>query len=211
MSLSHLITLVDALSEPRNPVYDFGMGMNPRHFQTRSMNQSLLSPWQCPHPECPTSPVGKILASRRGRGDMTKLMNGEVDAWSMPIAQVGKDGYQVCMDVAQFTPRELNVKVADNWITIEGKHEEREDGHGYISRHFVRRYALPKGFDGDKVVSSLSSDGILSVSVPKPKPTEDKTNERVVQIQQVGPAHLNIKRNEEESKAKTPTNGSSTK
>ncbi|XP_037933542.1 heat shock protein 23 [Teleopsis dalmanni] len=113
------------------------------------------------------------------------------------LSKIGKDGFQVCMDVAQFKPSELNVKVVDKHIIIEGKHEEREDDHGYITRHFIRRYGLPKGYDSEKVISTLSSDGVLTVSVPKPQ-IEDKCNERVVQIQQVGPAHLNVKENPKE-------------
>ncbi|XP_036340989.1 heat shock protein 23-like [Rhagoletis pomonella] len=114
----------------------------------------------------------------------------------LPIATVGKDGFQANLDVQQFKPSELTVKVVDNHIVVEGKHEEQEDEHGYISRHFVRRYALPKGYKADKVVSTLSSDGVLTVNVPKPA-IEDKSNERVIQIQQVGPAHLNVKENPE--------------
>ncbi|XP_075162538.1 heat shock protein 23-like [Haematobia irritans] len=110
---------------------------------------------------------------------------------------IGKDGFQVCIDVQQFKPSELNVKVVDNFILVEGKHEEREDEHGYISRSFVRRYALPKEYNPNKVVSTLSSDGVLTVSIPKPQ-IEDKSGERIVQIQQVGPAHLNVKLNPKE-------------
>lgn len=113
------------------------------------------------------------------------------------VSAIGKDGFQVCMDVQQFKPSELNVKVTDNCVIVEGKHEEREDDHGYISRSFARRYVLPKGYDPNKVVSTLSSDGVLTVSVPKPQ-IEEKTNERIVQIQQVGPAHLNVKQNPKE-------------
>ncbi|XP_053953087.1 heat shock protein 23-like [Anastrepha ludens] len=116
----------------------------------------------------------------------------------LPTATVGKDGFQASMDVQQFKPKELSVKVIDDQIVVEGKHEERGDEHGYISRHFVRRYALPKGFHADKVVSTLSSDGVLTVSVPKPA-IEDKSNEKVIQIQQTGPADLNVKDNQKES------------
>ena len=116
----------------------------------------------------------------------------------LPLATIGKDGFQASMDVQQFKPSELSVKVVDDHIVVEGKHEEREDNQGYISRHFVRRYALPKGFKADKVVSTLSSDGVLTVSVPKPA-IEDKSNERVIQIQQTGPAHLNVKENPKET------------
>lgn len=112
---------------------------------------------------------------------------------------VGKDGFQVSMDVAHFKPSELNVRVVDDNIVVEGKHEEREDDHGYISRHFLRRYTLPKGYDPCKVMSSLSSDGVLTVMAPKPQ-LEEKPNERRIQIQQTGPAHLNVKENPNEEK-----------
>ena len=126
-----------------------------------------------------------------------------------PISTIGKDGFQVCMDVTQFKPNELQVKVVDKCITVEGKHEEREDDHGYISRHFVRRYKLPDGYDADKVLSTLSSDGVLTVSVPKPQ-LQDKQGGRVIQIQQTGPAHLNVKSNHSHEKElkNGSTNGS---
>lgn len=50
---------------------------------------------------------------------------------------------QVILDVQQFTPNEITVKTTDKHIIVEGKHEEKADEHGYISRHFVRRYQLP--------------------------------------------------------------------
>ena len=118
---------------------------------------------------------------------------------------VGKDGFQVSMEVNHFKPSELHVKVVDNNIIVEAKHEERAaDDHGYISRHFVRRYTIPKGYDPQKVVSTLSSDGVLTVSVPKPAIEDQSAKERVIQIQQTGPAHLNVKKNtkEEEEKSK---------
>ncbi|XP_075162606.1 heat shock protein 23-like [Haematobia irritans] len=113
---------------------------------------------------------------------------------SGPVSTIGKDGFQVCMDVQHFKPSELNVKVLGDCIVVEGKHEEREDDHGYISRCFVRRYTLPKGYDPNSVVSTLSSDGVLIVRAPKPQ-IKDKDNERIIQIQQVGPAHLHVKDN----------------
>ncbi|XP_064556833.1 heat shock protein 27 [Drosophila montana] len=106
---------------------------------------------------------------------------------------IGKDGFQVCMDVAQFKPSELSVKVLDKTIIVEGKHEEREDGHGMIQRHFVRKYTLPKDYDGNDVVSTVSSDGVLTLKAPPPPSKEQANKERIVQIQQTGPAHLSIK------------------
>lgn len=109
----------------------------------------------------------------------------------------GKDGFQVCVDVQQFAPNEISVKTVDNSILVEGKHEEKSDEEGFVSRHFVRRYVLPKGYDPQQVVSTLSSDGILTVKAPPPAPSAIEGRERVVQIQQTGPAHLSVKANEQ--------------
>lgn len=79
-----------------------------------------------------------------------------------------KDKYEVNVDVQQFAPEEITVKTfGDNVIVVEGKHEERPDEHGYVSRHFVRRYELPEGHNANEAVSNLSSDGVLTITVPK--------------------------------------------
>lgn len=81
---------------------------------------------------------------------------------------VDKDKFQLNVDVQQFAPNEVTVKASnDNTITIEGKHEERADEHGYVARHFVRKYVLPEGHDVNQVVSNLSSDGVLTITAPK--------------------------------------------
>lgn len=74
---------------------------------------------------------------------------------------------QVILDVQQFSPDEITVKTVDNYVIVEAKHEERQDEHGYISRHFVRRYVLPSSHDLDNVTSTLSSDGVLTITAPK--------------------------------------------
>ncbi|CAG0922141.1 unnamed protein product [Notodromas monacha] len=94
-----------------------------------------------------------------------------------------KDEFKVCLDVQQFTPEEISVKTVDNYVVIEGKHEEKEDEHGYIQRHFVRKYQLPEGVKAEAVTSSLSSDGVLAIRAPKPLPVQTN-NERVVPITQ---------------------------
>jgi hypothetical protein len=74
---------------------------------------------------------------------------------------------QVILDVQQFAPNEITVKTLDNTVIVEGKHEEKQDEHGYVSRHFVRRYVLPSDIEVNDIVSSLSSDGVLTVTAPK--------------------------------------------
>ncbi|XP_016934616.3 heat shock protein 67B1 [Drosophila suzukii] len=101
---------------------------------------------------------------------------------------VNRNGFQVSMNVKQFAASELTVKTIDNCIVVEGQHDEKEDGHGVISRHFIRKYILPKGYDPNEVHSTLSSDGILTVKAPPPLPVTKgslERQERIVDIQQI--------------------------
>lgn len=101
------------------------------------------------------------------------------------IISVDADKFQVNLDVQQFSPNEIMVKVSDNnTIIVEGKHEEKRDEHGFISRHFVRKYVVPEGHDINKVVSNLSSDGVLSISAPRSN--KISTGDREIQIVQTG-------------------------
>lgn len=158
----------------RSPVNDFGLGIHPRE-----LNELLSLPselWQL---------------QQRAR-DLKQRQAGTKDL----APTTGKDGFQVCMDVQQFSPNEISVKTIDNCVIVEGKHEERQDEHGFISRQFTRRYALQKGYDINSITSTLSSDGVLTVKAPPPKELE--SNERVVSIQQTGPARLSVKENKAE-------------
>lgn len=47
---------------------------------------------------------------------------------------VEKDKFQVLLDVQQFTPDEISVQTNDKFIIVEGKHEEKQDEHGFVSR-----------------------------------------------------------------------------
>jgi HSP20 family molecular chaperone IbpA len=100
------------------------------------------------------------------------------------------------MDVAQFQPNEITVKTLDNIVMVEGKHEERQDDYGYISRQFSRKYNLPQGYDSSSVVSTISSDGVLTIKAPLPHKGKEG-NARMVEIQQTGPAKSSIKQNPE--------------
>lgn len=106
----------------------------------------------------------------------------------------GKDGFQACVDVHHFEPKEISVKTVDNTVIIEGKHEERDDGHGTVLRHFVRKYVLPKEYDMATVHSSLSSDGVLTLKAPPAAITNG--SERHVPINHTAlPVHMSVKDN----------------
>ncbi|XP_046398281.1 alpha-crystallin A chain-like [Ischnura elegans] len=96
-----------------------------------------------------------------------------------------KDGFKIMMDVQHFKPEEITVKQVEDCVVVEGKHEETEDEHGFVSRHFVRRYTLPQGVDHQALNSTLSSDGVLIITAPKVEKM-DEGNTRTIPIAQTG-------------------------
>lgn len=59
---------------------------------------------------------------------------------------VDNEKFEVILDVQQFLPEEINVKIVDKFVVVEGKHEEKQDEHGFVSRQFSRRYNLPSEY-----------------------------------------------------------------
>lgn len=89
--------------------------------------------------------------------------------------------FKVMLNVKQFRPDEIDVKIVDDYLVVHGNHEQRADEHGFITREFTRRYKLPDDVEPDKISSSLSQDGVLTIKAPR-KQIEPPKNERVVPI-----------------------------
>lgn len=143
----------------------FGLGLDP---------DDLLTPL--------TAPDLKTLARRCPYFRPWLSVASKSDVGS--TVSLDKDKLQISLDVQQFAPEEINVRAGEGVITVEGKHEEKEDEHGFISRHFVRKYRLPKGHDVSKIESQLSSDGVLTITAPR---TDQKQLEqRTIPISKTG-------------------------
>ncbi|XP_047519320.1 protein lethal(2)essential for life-like [Pieris napi] len=147
---------------------DFGVALTPEDLLTAAVTPMLsrdyYRPWR------------QLAAATRDFGSTIKA---------------DKEKFQVNLDVQHFAPEDITVKTADGYIVVEGKHEEKKDEHGFISRQFSRRYALPEGCNPDTVESRLSSDGVLTVVAPRTAPA--LKNERSVPIAKTGPVRKEIK------------------
>lgn len=54
------------------------------------------------------------------------------------------NGYEVNLDVHNFNSDELEVKLAGHRLTVGGKHGQRADEQGYITREFHSEFDIPK-------------------------------------------------------------------
>ncbi|XP_058796928.1 protein lethal(2)essential for life-like [Phymastichus coffea] len=97
-----------------------------------------------------------------------------------------KDKFLVTLDVQQFHPEEISVKIVDDNVIVEGKHQEKEDEHGWISRQFTRKYQIPSQCNIEQVESHLSSDGVLTITAPKKELPKSNSNEKTIKIQLTG-------------------------
>ncbi|XP_022059682.1 alpha-crystallin A chain [Amphiprion ocellaris] len=97
------------------------------------------------------------------------LFRNFLDSSNSGISEVrsDRDKFTVYLDVKHFSPDELSVKVTDDYVEIQGKHGERQDDHGYISREFHRRYRLPSSVDQSAITCTLTADGMLTLNGPK--------------------------------------------
>ena len=57
-----------------------------------------------------------------------------------------------------FRPADLSVKTVGKFLVMEGKHEDNR---------FQFSYQLPGGAEVNAISSQLSTDGVLTVTVPK--------------------------------------------
>lgn len=146
-----------------------------QHFGANLHPEDLLSAVTVPGHAILRTPAGYLRPWRAGAAAQETGSTVSVD----------KDKFQVNLDVQQFAPEEITVKVTgDDTITVEGQHDEKKDEHGVISRHFIRRYIVPKGHDINHASSSLSSDGVLTITAPKI--VENQVEERKIPITQTG-------------------------
>ncbi|XP_076061805.1 uncharacterized protein LOC143037444 isoform X2 [Oratosquilla oratoria] len=70
------------------------------------------------------------------------------------------------LDVKDFRDGELSVKVVDDSVVTEGR-IERKQGGSTSTHSFRQRFSLPKSVDLEAVTSTISSDGILTITAPK--------------------------------------------
>ncbi|CAL8266674.1 unnamed protein product [Merluccius merluccius] len=113
-----------------------------------------------PHMMAPMVTPGALMAQQQAQALSRQMSTG------MSEIKQTADSWKVCLDVNHFSPEELVVKTKDGVVEISGNHQERKDEHGFVSRSFTRKYTLPATANVEKVASSLSPEGMLTVEAP---------------------------------------------
>lgn len=85
----------------------------------------------------------------------------------------GRQVFKVRFDVTEFKPEEVQVKVQDNKIIVNARHEEKT-AQTSVSREYSRQVDIPSGIDQDKLNCMLSKDGILTIEGPVIRPSASR-------------------------------------
>ncbi|XP_023274142.1 heat shock protein beta-1 [Seriola lalandi dorsalis] len=155
----------------------FGMPALPEDFSTFPsthwpgyMRPSILAPdMSAMMPHTPVMPHAPMMYPSPVMAQQARALSRQMSSGMSEIKQT-QDSWKVSLDVNHFSPEELVVKTKDGVVEITGKHEERKDEHGFVSRSFTRKYTLPSSTNVEKVTSSLSPEGVLTIEAPLIRP-----------------------------------------
>ncbi len=95
-------------------------------------------------------------------------------SWS-PRVDVEEDDKQflVKADLPGVDPKDVEVFVVDNTLTLRGQRKEQREEKGKnfhrlerFEGQFYREISLPRGIDADKI-QAKSTNGVLTVTIPK--------------------------------------------
>lgn len=100
-------------------------------------------------------------------------LDSEELGYKLPVESYVKDGNVVVRaDVPGLDPKDIDVSVLGNVLTIKGKREEKQEvkREDYFRREisygeFERRTILPEGAQVDKVKATFK-DGVVEVTMP---------------------------------------------
>lgn len=102
----------------------------------------------------------------------------DLDVGGMKTNRKEDGNLEVAIDVSQYKPEEINVKLCDDNLVIEAKTESSEHDN-YHKSEFKRWIKLPQDVKHDAIKSTLTSDRKLLIEVPVNKPIEDKRSRNI--------------------------------
>uniref|UniRef100_A0A6G1SC28 Alpha-crystallin A chain n=1 Tax=Aceria tosichella TaxID=561515 RepID=A0A6G1SC28_9ACAR len=102
----------------------------------------------------------------------------DVGAGGMKTTRAEDGTLQVALDVSQFKPEEVNVKLCDDNLVIEAKTESSEND-SYHKAEFKRWLKLPQDVKHDAIKSTMTPDKKLVIEVPCHKPIQSERSRTI--------------------------------
>ncbi|KAK3710519.1 hypothetical protein QZH41_000853 [Actinostola sp. cb2023] len=98
------------------------------------------------------------------------------------VSTTDEKKFAVSLDVKSYLPRDVQVKVKGNELSVHAVREKKEGGVSSVSE-FQRHFLLPKDVDMDSVVSRIDKNGQLHIEA-KRKGQAALTTERQIHVLQ---------------------------
>ena len=115
-----------------------------------------------------------------GMRDGLERQLAEFSARSMGVAGAGlneaahniqvsasNDKFQIQLELPGFAPEDFALKTKDDIIIVEAMHEAMNEDGSTDSRKFSKEFKMPAGVATEKLASTYSGAGILTVSAPR--------------------------------------------
>ncbi|XP_037339217.2 heat shock protein beta-8 [Pungitius pungitius] len=100
---------------------------------------------------------------------------GEPSSRGSPTSTVGAtatggEPWKVCVNVHSFKPEELTIRTRDGFVDVSGKHEEKQEEGGIVTKNFTKKIQIPMDVDPVTVFASLSPEGVLIIEARQTPP-----------------------------------------
>merc|ERR1712241_175678 len=115
-----------------------------------------------------------------GMNDGLEKRLAEFSARSMGVAGAGlneaahniqvsasNDKFMIQLELPGFAPEDFGLKTKDDIIIVEAVHEAQTEDGSTDSRKFTKEFKMPAGVVTEKLASTYSGTGILTVSAPR--------------------------------------------
>ena len=109
--------------------------------------------------------VGEQLVNDTGRaGDARQPLMKNVQQ-CITTKDDGSRELKMNFDLNAFKPEEINVKTKGKVLSINAKHEEKNENSQFF-RQFSQSFTLPDEVDAERVECSLTKDGVMTLKAP---------------------------------------------
>ncbi|MGI8841163.1 MAG: Hsp20 family protein [Caulobacteraceae bacterium] len=120
------------------------------------------------------SPLYRSVVGFDRLADMLDAASTETAGGYPPynVERTGENAYRIEIAVAGFKPKDLNIEIKENLLTVQGRKADGSDARRYLhrglaERNFERRFQLA---DYVVVTSAELADGLLSLSLKRELP-----------------------------------------
>lgn len=111
----------------------------------------------------------------------------ELESGGMRTTRTEDGTLQMAIDVSQYKPEEVKVKLCDDNLVVEAKTESSEND-SYHKAEFKRWVKLPQDVKHDAIKSTLTHDKKLLINVPCNKPIQaDRSRNIPIEVQKAPP------------------------